>query len=217
MMVSPSYYAEVKLKGKSIEEIMTEIRSLKREINRLKREIEEAGSESEVVIVSPSPLTQIKVNREYLKEAIEAYKNAGGEYIPTKQEKRILAFNDALDDLSRIIFTIRSFCIRYSTRVVTVSDHKVLYTKTPSPAYIAANDFKDSPYTKEEFLSGLKEIYLGEWKRSYFDPGIMDGTEWELKLEFKGEHRTVSFHGCNAYPYNFEDLQELLGIDDDEE
>ena len=40
MMIGPEAYYEENLKGKTAEQIMTAIRSLKRDINRLKRVIE---------------------------------------------------------------------------------------------------------------------------------------------------------------------------------
>ena len=41
MMISPESYYEIALKGKTPQEIMKEIRSLKKEINRLKRALED--------------------------------------------------------------------------------------------------------------------------------------------------------------------------------
>ena len=38
-------------------------------------------------------------------------------------------------------------------------------------------------YTKAEFVSGLKELHIGEWKRNYGDPHVTDGTQWELELK----------------------------------
>ncbi len=77
MMISPETYYETKLKGRSCEEIMTQIRSLKREIGRLKRSIEEDTCE-EHTVVCPDPLTRIGFCREYLAKAVEAYEAAGG-------------------------------------------------------------------------------------------------------------------------------------------
>ena len=47
MMISPEGYYEVSLKDKSQEEILKEIRSLKREISQLKRYLEEHSLEPE--------------------------------------------------------------------------------------------------------------------------------------------------------------------------
>ena len=83
MMISSETYYEENLKGKSAGEILREIQSLKREINRL-RKIAESNYMLPEKMCEPSPLTQIKVNREYLERAKIAYAEVGGEYKLTK-------------------------------------------------------------------------------------------------------------------------------------
>ena len=56
MMISPEGYYEVNLKGKSQQDILKEIRSLKREINQLKRYMEEHSLEPEEMF--PTRLTR---------------------------------------------------------------------------------------------------------------------------------------------------------------
>lgn len=41
-----------------------------------------------------------------------------------------------------------------------------------------------------------------------------DGTQWELVFEYNNGHKPVRFDGDNSYPYNFERLEMLFGIDD---
>lgn len=36
------------------------------------------------------------------------------------------------------------------------------------------------------------------WRKTYRDPGILDGTQWELK--FRMGSRVVKSYGCNAFP-----------------
>ena len=74
MMISPEGYYEVNLKGKSQQDILKEIRSLKREINQLKRYMEEHSLEPEEMF--PTRLTRLKCNREYLERAIQAFQEA---------------------------------------------------------------------------------------------------------------------------------------------
>ncbi len=61
---------------------------------------------------------------------------------------------------------------------------------------------------------------LWNWRKSYFDPEIMDGTQWELKIRKGG--RKLKSHGSNAFPGGDEEgnefdlflgeLQSLLGV-----
>lgn len=102
MMISPEGYYEVSTKGKSQEESLKEIRSLKREINQLKRYLEEHSLELEEMF--PTRRTRLKCNREYLERAIQAYTEAGGAYKPTKAEQIDQAFNESLQNMKRFVF-----------------------------------------------------------------------------------------------------------------
>ena len=43
----------------------------------------------------------------------------------------------------------------------------------------------------------------------------MDGTQWHLEIYFSDGHEPVKIYGDNAYPYNFREFQELLGMEPD--
>lgn len=105
MMISPEGYYEMNLKGKSQQDILKEIRSLKREINQLKRYKEEHSLEPEEMFLTR--LTRLKCNREFLERAIQAYQEAGGQYIPTKAEQKSQDFDAALDFIQRLVLSIR--------------------------------------------------------------------------------------------------------------
>lgn len=99
MMIGPEGYYEVNLKGKTKQEILKKIRSLKREINQLKRSLEEHFLETEEMF--PTRLTRLKCYRNYLDRAIRAYEEAGGRYIPTKAEQKSRDFDASLDSLQK--------------------------------------------------------------------------------------------------------------------
>ena len=50
----------------------------------------------------------------------------------------------------------------------------------------------------ETFWSTLERIGVWNWKSDYPNPGILDGTQWDITLEYSG--RTVTSQGDNAYP-----------------
>ena len=124
MMISQETYYEMNLKGKSQEEIMKKIRSLKIQIGQLKRSIENA--DDIVCEVFPGRQTRLKCYRDYLERAIQAYEEAGGEYVRSKAEQKDHDFNDALDSMSQLMFTIGGFFCGHETRTFTVSDGQVL-------------------------------------------------------------------------------------------
>ena len=213
MMISPETYYEMNLKGKSQEEIMKKIRSLKIQIGQLKRSIE--NTDDMVLEVFPSRLTRLKCDRDYLERAIRAYEEAGGEYVRSKAEQKDHDFNEALDSMSKLVFTIGGFFCGHETRTFTVSDGQVLVDVEKTMISMDKEEY--GPYRKEEFISGIKALHIGEWKRTYNDLLVMDGTQWELDIYYNNGRRTKKISGSNAYPYNFDDLKEFLEVEMEDE
>lgn len=69
MMVSPEWYADEHLEGKTPEEILAEIKKLEREIRRLRRVIADPNYENRAVMICPDEKVQLQMNEEYLKVA----------------------------------------------------------------------------------------------------------------------------------------------------
>ena len=213
MMISQETYYEMNLKGKSQEEIMKKIRSLKIQIGQLKRSIENA--DDIVCEVFPGRQTRLKCYRDYLERAIQAYEEAGGEYVRSKAEQKDHDFNDALDSMSQLMFTIGGFFCGHETRTFTVSDGQVLVDVEKTMISMDKEEY--GPYRKEEFISGIKALHIGEWKRTYNDLLVMDGTQWELDIYYNNGRRPTKISGSNAYPYNFDDLKEFLEVEMEDE
>ncbi|MCD8295787.1 MAG: hypothetical protein LUE27_11205, partial [Clostridia bacterium] len=64
----------------------------------------------------------------------------------------------------------------------------------------------------EEFYSGLAELHIGEWKEIYRDSSLCDESGFSLRIEYSNDKRSVEYGGINAYPYNFDALERLLGL-----
>lgn len=75
MMISPEGYYRMNLDGKTKEEILEEIKFLKQEIADLKYDIKRRPFIAECM---PTRSTMLECNFEYLNQAIQAYKDAGG-------------------------------------------------------------------------------------------------------------------------------------------
>ena len=214
MMISPETYYEDNLKGKSAGEIFREIQSLKREIKRLIK-IAESNDVLSEKMCEPSPLTQIKVNREYLERAKIAYAEVGGEYKPTKAEMKGQEFNESLRLMKKFEFEYGGFFNGYETRSYTIVGEKVLLDLRHSFRQKPFDFPVYEPVTKEEFLEGLAELHIGEWKKNYVSP-MLDGTQWSIDIEYEGDRKPVHIYGSNSFPYNFDDLLEFLGVDSQE-
>ncbi len=136
---------------------------------------------------------------------------------PVRKEEESKDFDAALDDVRRLVFTIGSFFEGYERRIYTVSDVKVLFDLEHTLRQKPSNLPMYYPFTKDDFIAGLKGIRIGEWKKNYTDPYVSDGTQWELEIYFDNEREPVKISGSNAFPYNFSDLTKLLGVDEENE
>ena len=212
MMISPEAYYEEYLQGKSQFAILQQISFLKQEIGRLKEVLESVENSPEAMIM-PSPLTRIKCNREYLEMAKLALEEAGGQYVPTDEELRDQSFDTKLATMHRFTLEIGGFFNGYTKYKYTISGERVLFDADHSFYLKPSNLPVYEPFTREEFVRGIAALHIGEWKERYENLYVLDGTQWSISIEYENGKESFEIYGSNAYPYNFEELIEFLGID----
>ena len=220
MMICPDSYYEMNLKGKNAKQILSAIRGLKNEIGHLKNIMEHPDYGTEI-IMHPSEEVRLWCTRLYLERAKEALAEAGGTYTPSQAELKAKAFDDSVPHITKVIFSIGGYCGGYETYTVDLSgDHLQMDTEhsyIPKPSNFGIE--RDYPMSKKEFLDRLYDLHIGEWRTSYnlsrFGIHVCDGTQWNLEIYFSNEHKPVKIYGDNAYPYNFEHLKKLFGVDVD--
>ena len=145
--------------------------------------------------------TQMAYTRLYLKEQ---NKHLSRQVKPTNHPKRSKAdaFNASLLSIDEIRFSIGGFFGGYEKKTLTF-DEKHLYMESSFSTSLYASDnvekTKDFPFSKDEFLSQLKELHIGEWDSRY-DRLALDGTQWHLGIFFSKVHEDVEIYGSNAYP-----------------
>ena len=210
MMISPESYYEFEVKGKSAAEIEKEIRSLKRTIAKLKDEIENPVSEPDTI--RPSKDTVIYWSREYLAMAKKALAEAGDEYKETREEERAGAFLERLPSLHRLELEIGGFFSGWKKYVIEVDGDEL---KRDTVMVVGDLD-EPEVETREELMRYLSDMHLEEWQKDYsperYGMAILDGTQWNLKLEYQ-DGNTVEYAGSNVYPWNFEELCRLFGFE----
>ena len=212
MMISPETYYEEYLKGKTPEEILKAIRSLKREITRLKNIAEHPDYVCEM---HPSESVRISCSQDYLERAKLALKESGVEYQPTKSELKAMGFDENIPNISKIIFSIGGFLCGEELVEVTITDDtaELKYGRSYIPT--TPDDFdKIETIDKATFLEEFKHLHIGEWRKNYntqrFGYTVLDGTQWELEIHYSNDKKPVKIYGDNAYPYNFDRLKDLL-------
>lgn len=205
MMISPETFYTENLEGKKSEEIMRQIRSLKKAINKLKKDLESNCSETDAIIICPSPLTRIKVYRDYLDRAKQALDESGVKYEPTLQEKREISFNESLESLKNIFFYIEGLNSVNESVSVTISGDDAFC----SHSFFNKPDKEEWTLTKEDVIDAFRDMHIGEWKKDYYNRDNFDGIRWCLDIEYYG-HRSVRISGSNEFPYNFKELVEFF-------
>lgn len=222
MMISLEGYYEESLKGKTAAQILTAIRDLKNEIGHLKNTMEHPDYGREP-IMCPSESTRLSCTRLYLERAKEALAEAGGTYTPSQAEVKAANFDENIPAINKLIFSIGGYFGGFETRTFTLDDEQLCMDVEYSILYEPNNlDIKPNcPYSREEFFEGLRELHIGEWRSRYdlsrFGYDMLDGTQWNLEIRYSNGRKPVKIYGDNAYPYNFDQFQELLGMGADDE
>ena len=218
MMTCPETFYEMRLKGKTPEQIMTVIRGLKREITKLKNFMEHPDYKYREWAVQPSEDVQIACDRLYLEKAKQALAEVGGTYTPSTAEHKAMDFNNDIPHIRKVVFSIGGFFGGYETKTFTVEEDKVHVKTEHTLKPDVSNDTKD--LDTNAFFEELKDLHIGEWRRVYdtyrFGVAVMDGTQWELEIYFSNGRRAAKFHGSNAYPYNFARFLDLFEIENED-
>jgi hypothetical protein len=217
-MISPETYYEEYLKGKTPEEILKAIRSLKREITRLKNIAEHPDYVCEL---HPSESVRISCSQDYLERAKLALKESGVGYQPTKSELKAIEFDANIPNISKIIFSIGGFLRGEELVEVTITDDTAELKYGRSYISTTPDDFdKIETIDKASFLEEFKRLHIGEWSKNYntkrFGYTVLDGTQWELEIHYSNDKKIVKIYGYNAYPYKFDRLKDLMMCDDSE-
>ncbi len=61
-------------------------------------------------------------------------------------------------------------------------------------------------------LEELADLHIGEWKKEYEDPCVLDGTQWSVTFKYSGGKKK-KFVGDNRYPYNFYSFLDIMQIE----
>lgn len=218
MMIDPEGFYEYEHKEKIVEKIMTVIRNLKRRMGKLKNVMEHPDYCSRC---HPSEDVQLAQTRRHLEKAKEALAEAGGVYQPSKAELAASAFDENLSAIREIRYSLCGLrhAPEIEKHVITIEeDGPHRNGKRFQIANAISSIFDpESVVDTQTFLEALRELHIGEWRRSYsaerFRMHILDGVQWEVEFRFSNGFKSVKIHGCNVYPYNFDEFLEILGLD----
>ena len=58
-------------------------------------------------------------------------------------------------------------------------------------------------------FTSIEDMYLHEWKKSYVDQDVLDGTQWSLEIKLTGG-RKRTYTGSNDYPPYWNELLKVF-------
>ena len=209
MMISPETYVEMYLKGKSIEEIVKVIRSMKRELNACIREAESTPNPTEIRIIAPSAAVRVSVTKEYIDAAREYLHTLGYDYPLTKAEQRTKFFNDNFFNIETITVEYGGCRSIRERRKITHDGEKIVVVEWDK----LFRSKREMNMTWTGLLEDLSMVNMGEWKTYYDDPEVCDGTQWEIIIEYNNGIRAKRFSGSNKYPFSFERFMHIMEME----
>ncbi len=218
MMMGPGNFVEMELRGKNKEEALKAIKDLRKEMDRLKKVIEEEP-ESEEMMICPSPDVKISVYRDYLAAARAYFEEQGWEYKPSKEETADMEFNGRLKDVQSIEIDYGGYLCGGEARKITFDGDKILLDRNYMlrvPKIEEMNREFFEGMTKSDLLEEIADIHMGEWKKDYDDPCVLDGIQWSIVFKYS-DGKKRKFEGSNSYPpgfYAFLDVVQMDVIDD---
>ena len=118
---------------------------------------------------------------------------------------------DYREIVTSIKFSIGGFFDGYTDVIIIKNDHGALVQvqKSLEP--------DDDPGDRQITLAKWQRIvnmlygqmYLHEWKKSFVDPAVLDGTQWSLEIGLTGK-RKRTYSGSNDYPPYWKDLLKIF-------
>lgn len=206
------------LEGKSTTELKSDIRILKTRIGFLKGTMEHPGYEELQRMPGFNKAAELEEAQIQLEKTIDALIKTGEPYKLSASELRAKKFDDNIQAIDKIMYGEERKFGNFEVRTYTIAEAHVHLDIKEFTKGICQEEL-DRPKVfcaKEEFLAGLRELRIGEWRRNYdpsrFDCVDLDGIHWELEISFSNKCRPFNIQGTNSYPYNFKKFRKLLGL-----
>ena len=61
----------------------------------------------------------------------------------------------------------------------------------------------------KKIIRGLENCDVGYWLDEYQEPGVMDGTSWQVEV-ILSDGTVITKHGCNSYPGRWKQFCRLI-------
>lgn len=123
--------------------------------------------------------------------------------------------NDTAEDYRDIVtcikFSVGGYFDGYTDITIRKNDKGALVSvqKMLEPEEVP-DDRQITPAKWQRIINKLYgQMYLHEWKKSFVDPCVLDGTQWSLDISLTG-NRKRSYSGSNDYPPYWNELLKVF-------
>ena len=118
---------------------------------------------------------------------------------------------DYRDVVTAIKFSVGGFFGGYTDITIRKNDKGAVVKVQKTLAYDELPDDRQiSPTKWQKIVNTLySQLYLHEWKKSFVDPCVLDGTQWSLDISLTNK-RKRSYSGSNDYPPYWNELLKIF-------
>ena len=111
-----------------------------------------------------------------------------------------------LKTITSVYFSCGGFFGGYSDVTVEKTDNGAMINVIPSIFIRSDITETNKQLSIDEWQSFINAVFtkyrLGEWNKEYVDHGVLDGTQWEIKIKLNSGNE-LEYRGSNAYPRNW--------------
>ena len=118
---------------------------------------------------------------------------------------------DYRDVVTAIKFSVGGFFGGYTDITIRKNDKGAVVKVQKTLAYDELPDDRQiSPTKWQKIVNTLySQLYLHEWKKSFVDPCVLDGTQWSLDISLTNK-RKRSYSGSTDYPPYWNELLKIF-------
>lgn len=112
--------------------------------------------------------------------------------------------------LEKLTFEIGGFFSGYKQIKIWVENgvaYKSIKMSFCDPGHESVEEIPKEQFERLE--KKLAELSIGSWRKEYVDPGVLDGTQWELEYKEQGK-RCRHICGSNDYPGSWKAFIEAI-------
>lgn len=82
--------------------------------------------------------------------------------------------------------------------LVQLKDGQVRCTTIRAGRTVGETVYTPPPAAWQALRSGLDDLAVWQWQKSYYNPNVLDGTQWRVRIAYPD--RQLSSEGSNSFP-----------------